>query len=136
MKGNTECGPKKMPEKRNPYRLADVERRASLHKGDFEIPSREEREDLWPGDLVKLIFEGIGERLWIVVISVLEPHIYVGVIDSSPAYGDVYQGDEVIFSPENVADITRTTGSLVNSLIPKIRDPGKSHFGRRKSPLQ
>lgn len=127
-----------MPRKRNPCRLADVERRASLYKDDFEIPSREEREDLWPGDLVKLIFENLGERLWVRVTNVLDPQIYVGIIDSFPAYENVHvhKGDEVIFSPENVADITRTVGSLVNSLLPKIRELGKLHFKQRKSLLQ
>lgn len=124
---------RKMPRERNPYRLADVERRAALHKDDFEIPPREEREDLWPDDLVKLIFEGIGERLWVKVINVLDHQIYVGVIDSSPVYGDVHRGDEVIFGPEHVAGLSRTSGSLVNSLLPKIREHGKPHFKQRKS---
>ena len=102
------------------HQLADVEKRVALYKDDFDIPSRKEREDLWPGDLVKLIFEDIGERLWIVVIHVLGHQFYVGVIDSSPVYGNVHKGDQVIFGPEHVADITRTAGSLVNSLLPKF----------------
>jgi hypothetical protein len=48
--------------------LANVEER-SQDSRSFEIPTRAEREDLWPGDLVKLVFEGIGERLWVKVLT-------------------------------------------------------------------
>ena len=41
-----------------PPKLVDVESRASRHKS-FEIPSRDEREDLWPGDLAKVRARGV-----------------------------------------------------------------------------
>ena len=89
--------------------LADVEKRAARSKL-FEIPSREEREDLWPGDLAKLVFErvsGIGERLWVRVMNVMGEGLYVGAVESSPLYDDLHRGDEVIFEAKNVAGITR-----------------------------
>jgi hypothetical protein len=86
-------------------RLADVEERAA-GSGTFEIPSREEREDLWPGDRAKVIFEKIGERLWVEVVNVLGS-TYVGTVESSPLYSELHKGDEIVFHPENVADISR-----------------------------
>lgn len=87
--------------------LVDVERRSARYKS-FEIPSREEREDLWPGDLAKVIL-AIGERLWIRVMDVMEVSTYVGSIVSSPLYNrDCHMGDMLVFKPENVAAIQRT----------------------------
>lgn len=88
------------------YRLADAERRAAGSK-DFKIPPREEREDLWPGDLAKLVFEDVGERLWVRVMNVMGEGLYVGAVESSPLYDDLHRGDEVIFESKNVAGITR-----------------------------
>ena len=90
----------------SPCRLADVEERAAGSK-TFVIPSREEREYLWPGDLAKLVFEGIGERLWVRVVDVLDGCTYVGVMVSSPLGGDLRMGDRLVFGPEHVADISR-----------------------------
>ena len=91
--------------KSDQHRLVDVEERA-VRFATFEIPSREEREDLWPGDLAKLIFAGIGERIWVEVASVLDS-VYVGTIESSPLYSELHRGDEIVFQPENVVDISR-----------------------------
>ena len=85
--------------------LADVERRSYRFKG-FKIPSREAREDLWPGDLAKLVFEVIGERLWVRVTEVLADGSYVGILASPPVFGDPPRGVTVTFAPENVADIS------------------------------
>jgi hypothetical protein len=93
------------------HRLADIEKRAAMWTS-FEIPSRRKRENLQPGDLVKLVFKDIGERLWVEVrerlVSRENLHTrmsYIGVIDSSPLHFSVRQNDEVIFGPEHVADI-------------------------------
>ena len=93
-------------DKEFPWRLADVEERAAGSK-TFVIPSREEREDLWPGDLAKLILEGFGERLWVRVVDVLDGCTYVGAMVSSPLGGDLRLGDRLVFGPEHVADISR-----------------------------
>ena len=89
--------------------LANVEERAGLHKS-FEIPTREEREDLWPGDLVKLVFETIGERLWVNVLTRSDEDCakalpFQGVIESESLDTSVHKGDKVDFGPEHVADI-------------------------------
>ena len=93
--------------KESTCRLADVEKRAARFR-NFEIPSREERENLWPNDLVKVIFEEIGERLWVRVTNVMLHGTYVGVLVSSPLQGDRFMGDSLVFGPENVADISRS----------------------------
>lgn len=102
-----------MPRRRNPYRLADVERRAAKY-GSFEIPPRKNREDLWPGDLAKLIFEDIGERLWVRVTDCSRWPCFEGVIISSPLDSGVHRGDKIYFSPENVADILNPDESAMN----------------------
>ena len=90
----------------SPWRLADVEGRAAGSR-TFAIPSREEREDLWPGDQAKVVFEGIGERLWVRVMDVLDGCVYLGSIVSSPLYSDCRMGERLVFGPEHVADISR-----------------------------
>ena len=90
----------------SPWRLADVEGRAAGSR-TFAIPSREEREDLWPGDQAKVILEEIGERLWVRVADVLDGCVYVGAVASSPLCGDCRMGDRLVFGPEHVADISR-----------------------------
>jgi hypothetical protein len=102
-----------MPRKENPYRLANVEQRAA-RCSSFEIPSRREREDLWPGDLARLIFEDIGERLWVKVTEVLAGHVCTGVIVSLPLDNAVHKGDKICFSPENVAGILNPGESAMN----------------------
>jgi hypothetical protein len=93
-------------DKESPWQLADVEKRAASSK-TFVIPSREEREDLWPGDQAKVVFEGIGERLWVRVMDVLDGCVYLGSIVSSPLYSDCRMGERLVFGPEHVADISR-----------------------------
>jgi hypothetical protein len=105
-------------------KLANVEVRAAESEGSFEIPSREEREDLWPDDLVKLIFLNIGERLWVKVLP-LAPQplaavnrdgtdpgtgrIYSGIVISDPVNPAMSRGDKVSFNPEHVADIAHVS---------------------------
>ena len=90
--------------------LADVEKRAARCQS-FEIPSREEREDLWPGDLAKLVFMDVGERLWVRVTDVMGRGSYVGSMVSRPLHSDRRMGGRIFFGPENVADIARRRSS-------------------------
>jgi len=85
--------------------LANVEQRHATDPKTFEIPTREEREDLWPNDFVKLIFEDIGERLWIAVLLRNDDGSYTGSIVSQPGDPSLNPGDIVRFKPEHVADI-------------------------------
>lgn len=55
------------------YRLGDGEALNREHLDTFPIPTRDRRERLKPGDLVKLLFEAVGpeegrstaERMWV-----------------------------------------------------------------------
>ena len=89
-----------------PPKLVDVESRASRHKS-FEIPSRDEREDLWPGDLAKVILDEVGERIWVRVVDVMMDCFYVGSVVSSSLHAGCQMGDRLVFSPENIAGIER-----------------------------
>ena len=93
--------------------LANVEERNQGSRS-FEIPTRAERNDLWPGDLVKLVFEGLGERLWVRVLTRNDDDgddflPFLGIIESEPAFSSldtpVHKGDKVDFGPEHVANI-------------------------------
>ncbi len=53
-----------MDNKKLPYRLIDVEEKAKLYPATFAIPVRSLREELWPGELVKLDFDN-RERMWV-----------------------------------------------------------------------
>ena len=93
--------------------LADVEVR-ERESSSFEIPSRAEREDLWPGDLVKLIFTNIGEHLWVKVSDRTETNfktgkLYSGSVISKPDNPAMDEGDKVSFGPEHVANIAHVT---------------------------
>ena len=75
--------------------------------------SREERETLKPGDLVKLIFriefgeEAHVERMWLRVTEA-KPELYVGVLDNDPYCTDEIQsGMRVEFNAEHVIQIDR-----------------------------
>lgn len=94
------------------YRIGNVEERAEEAGKTFQIPSRTVRENLKPGDSVKLLFEfnmlpdGInGERMWIKITEASGGR-YKGKLDSYPAFiTDLKCGDEIEFGPENVASI-------------------------------
>lgn len=96
-------------------RLADVEVRAAESEGSFGIPARSEREDLWPGDLVKLVFLDVGERLWVKVLNRdgTDPgtgKLFSGIVISKPANSsDMPEGTPIDFGPENVAAIAHVS---------------------------
>ena len=89
--------------------LANVEERNQGSRS-FEIPTRAEREDLWPGDLVKLVFARIGERLWVKVLTRNDVDgddrlPFLGIIESDVLDTPVHKGDKVDFVPEHLPDI-------------------------------
>lgn len=73
------------------YRLGDGEALNRQHPDTFHIPSRDERENLKPGDLAKLLFEVVdpapgsitAERMWVQVTEVAADG-YVGFLDNDP----------------------------------------------------
>lgn len=77
----------------------------------FSIPTREEREAVAPGDIVKLVFgladpdEVSAERLWVLVDGV-DPAGFQGVLDSAPAYIEgLSEGDVIEFGAEHIIEI-------------------------------
>jgi uncharacterized protein YegJ (DUF2314 family) len=92
--------------------LADATERARLSRL-FEIPPREDRDSLRPGDYVKVIFETAlpgrpGERMWLLVDGRTADGDYVGTLTNRPVIvTGVEQGDSVEFGVENVIDIIR-----------------------------
>ena len=87
------------------HKLANAEQRHSVDPKTFVIPPREAREDLWPGDLVKLIFEDIGERLWVKVLKQNPDGSYDGFVTSEPLDASIDKGDNVHFNPEHITEI-------------------------------
>lgn len=77
----------------------------------FYLPTREAREALLPGKIVKVIFRfSIGdevhvERMWVCVQSRAEGG-YIGLLDNDPyCTKDLQSGASVAFGPEHVIQI-------------------------------
>lgn len=96
------------------YILDNGEEIHNEHPESFYLPRIEERQNLVPGDIVKLIFrmeekensdELSVERMWVVVEEKSEDY-FVGIVDNDPA-GDVYVacGDKVVFQAKHVIQI-------------------------------
>lgn len=87
--------------------LDDVTVSAAMKPDTFQIPSREMRERLVPGDLVKLVFR-MGEtveRMWVEVIEVTD-NGYLGRLDNDPTKLDpALIHNPVQFGPVHVASI-------------------------------
>ncbi len=103
------------------WKLESGERRHADFPDSFQIPAREERENLRPGLGAKLIFaiqveEEDGaltidtERMWVVVTEIVDGG-YLGLLDNQPSCldpdGEQYlvQGAEIPFRAEHVIDI-------------------------------
>lgn len=89
------------------------------HPATFEIPPADHRENLQPGQVVKLRFvihtggtasspELAGERMWVAVTE-RRGEFYVGLLDDDSTCSDRLQaGTQVVFRPENVIGIWHT----------------------------
>lgn len=67
----------------------DGEAQNAAHPTTFHIPPKEERLNLRPGDLAKVIFnppsgQGYAERMWVKITEVPEPGKYAGILDNDP----------------------------------------------------
>lgn len=93
-----------MDNKKLPYRLIDVEEKAKLYPATFSIPVRSLREELWPGDLVKLDFDNC-ERMWVKISGQYATNDYFGVLINSPLHLGLRQGDPIEFGPEHIMEI-------------------------------
>ncbi len=94
----------------------DLENAEQIHRENprtFSIPRSDQRRNLQPGQLVKLIFlidrpadgEPNAERMWVEVIEVRGSR-YVGRLDNEPGYiSNLKLGTVLEFGPEHVAAI-------------------------------
>jgi hypothetical protein len=101
------------------WELVSAEERNSAHPSTFLIPTREQRENLAPGDGVKLLFDienrengrvkGRGmERMWVIVKARKEGE-YSGALDNDPVTAENLQlrkGDIITFGPQHVSAIS------------------------------
>ena len=100
------------------WELISAEDRNATHPDTFQIPAREKRENLAPGDAAKLLFDietreegrvvdrGV-DRMWVIVKSRTEGG-YIGVLDSNPGTAEnlrLYEGDSITFRPEHISEI-------------------------------
>lgn len=100
-------------------RIIDAEAQARKHRS-FEIPAKEARTDLRPGDFAKLVFrrKGAGERMWVQVHQA-ERGCYRGELDSEPVVLPLEPGRPIQFTPRNIIQImphrsdVLTIGALV-----------------------
>ena len=108
------------------WMLISAEDRHAAHPETFEIPRREERESLSPGEGVKLLFDietregdrvidrGV-DRLW-VIVKRRTGLSYLGVLDSDPGSREgvnLHEGDDIGFGPEHVAAIDRPSREYI-----------------------
>jgi len=104
---------------RDGWALISAEARNAAHPETFQIPSREKRESLVPGEAAKLLFEienreaetivdrGV-DRMWVIVKTRAEGG-YVGVLDNDPGTEEnlrLREGDNIAFGPEHIAAIS------------------------------
>ncbi len=94
------------------YTLYDGEVIAALHPASFHIQSREERESITTGDLVKLIFAPVDlrvmrERMWVKVeLPPSEGCEGTGTLNSQPCdpASPLKRGDVVHFCAKHIVD--------------------------------
>lgn len=93
------------------YTLDDGEEINREAPETFWIPPRDERENLLPGELVKLIFRiSLGEeqhveRMW-VIVKERKANGYVGVLDNDPyCTTELRSGEPIEFRPEHVIQV-------------------------------
>jgi hypothetical protein len=91
--------------------LGNGEERATAHPATFHIPSKAAREDLRPGDCVKLLFrrDNMGERMWVEVLARAVEGYYIGELDNDPFVfvGLLKDRDTIHFRSEHVLSIIR-----------------------------
>ena len=83
-------------------RLTDAEKRNRENPDTFQIPDKEERENLPVGAFAKLIFND-RERMW-VRITEFTTTDYEGVLDNEPVVVKMKIGDKVRFKAKHVID--------------------------------
>jgi hypothetical protein len=104
------------------WMLVSAEERHAANPKTFQIPSREARTALSPGDAAQLLFDietkeggrvidrGV-DRLWVIVKARVDGG-YLGILDSDPGAAEgilLRPGVELSFGPEHIAAIQLTS---------------------------
>lgn len=120
------------------WELISAEDRNAAHPQTFQIPAREKRESLAPGDGAKLLFDieareggrvidrGV-HRMWVIVKAQTERG-YIGVLDNDPGTAEnllLREGDSISFGPEHIAEIATPAREYV------MKKYGASFFDER-----
>ena len=97
------------------YSLDDAEARHREAPETFRIPDSGQRDNIKPGQLVKLIFLPrerdpvhdwvTSERMWVQVERRLDDGGYLGKLDNYPLVVDLEPGDPVQFQARHVIDV-------------------------------
>jgi hypothetical protein len=86
--------------------LINGEVRNQLHPTTFEIPSREIRDSLQPGDYVKIGLEKIdqtsGEKFWVEVQGKSDDGIYIAAVKNDLVRWNYVCDDAITFRAEHV----------------------------------
>ena len=121
---------------RDGWELISAEDRNAAHPETFQIPAREKRESLAPGEGAKLLFDietregghvvdrGV-DRMWVIVKARTDAG-YIGVLDNDPGTAEnlrLREGDCITFGPEHIADIATPPREYV------LKKYGPSFFG-------
>ena len=90
------------------YTLVNAEELQHENPETFWLPSKEDRENLQPGDHVKLIFNDGAqrERMWVQVGSVTEKG-YIGILWNNPILIDLEHGDVIEFGVKHITEIEK-----------------------------
>jgi hypothetical protein len=91
------------------YTLVDGIERNESNPETFWIPSKEDKDSLLVGDMVKLGFldkQGSGERMW---VEITEKHegAFKGTLQNTPLWIKLTHGDEVSFEPKHIIDLIK-----------------------------
>jgi uncharacterized protein YegJ (DUF2314 family) len=91
------------------YTLVDGVERNETNPDTFWIPSKEDKNSLSVGDMVKLGFldkQGAGERMW---VEITEKHegSFKGILQNTPLWIKLTHGDEVSFESKHIIDLIK-----------------------------
>lgn len=92
------------------YELTDVEERAEKNP-DFWFPPKLLRRNLKVGKYVQLVFNSVkgqppgAERMWVMVIEILNDGFYKGELHSDPVSIKILHGEKVLFESRHVCAI-------------------------------
>ena len=91
------------------YTLVDGVERNETHPDTFWIPSKEDKNSLTIGNMVKLGFldkDGIGERMW-VLITQKDEDSFKGTLANHPVFLKLDYDDEVSFKSKHIIDFIK-----------------------------